>query len=120
MPVDWTDDTDSRVHVIATILADLRGIARLGTGLLRGSIAVPYLGRARPPAGSPRAGVTAGPAGLRRQLAWFAVVGAVSTAAYIALYLLLRNALPAQLANALSLLDAARPPRAAKRRRRSP
>jgi putative flippase GtrA len=116
VPVDWTDDTDSRVHVIATILADLRGIARLGAGLLRGSIAVPYLGRARPPAGSPRAGITAGPAGLRRQLAWFAVVGAVSTAAYIALYLLLRNALPAQLANALSLLGTAAGNTAANRR----
>ena len=32
------------MNVIATILADLRGIARLGFGLLRGSIAVPFLG----------------------------------------------------------------------------
>ncbi len=47
VPVDWTDDADSRVRVIATILADLRGIARLGYGLLRGSIAVPFLGAAR-------------------------------------------------------------------------
>jgi len=30
IPVDWTDDTDSRVDVLATALADLRGIARLG------------------------------------------------------------------------------------------
>jgi glycosyltransferase involved in cell wall biosynthesis len=32
VPVDWTDDTDSRVNVVATALADLRGIARLGGG----------------------------------------------------------------------------------------
>jgi putative flippase GtrA len=30
VPVDWTDDPDSRVNVRATILADLRGIMRLG------------------------------------------------------------------------------------------
>ena len=30
VPVDWTDDPDSRVNVRATVLADLRGIVRLG------------------------------------------------------------------------------------------
>jgi putative flippase GtrA len=116
VPVDWTDDTDSRVHVIATILADLRGIARLGTGLLRGSICVPFLGDARPPAGHRPGLAAARSAGLHRQLAGFAVVGALSTIAYIALYLLLRNAMPAQLANALSLLATAIGNTAANRR----
>jgi hypothetical protein len=37
VPVDWIDDADSRVKVISTALADLRGIVRLGTG--RGLIA---------------------------------------------------------------------------------
>jgi putative flippase GtrA len=32
VPVDWTDDPDSRVNVRATALADLRGIVRLGGG----------------------------------------------------------------------------------------
>src|SRR5450755_1910130 len=50
VPVDWIDDSDSRVKVVATILADLRGIARLGFGLLRGSITVPFLGDLAPPA----------------------------------------------------------------------
>ncbi len=149
VPVDWTDDTDSRVRVIATILADLRGIARLGLGLLRGSIAVPFLGNAGPPAGHLRglsveissgqgrpgragtdgtasggrtsgrgapSGQPARPAGLHRQLAGFAVVGAVSTIAYLALYLLLRDAMPAQPANALSLLGTAVGNTAANRR----
>jgi putative flippase GtrA len=111
VPVDWIDDADSRVKVAATMLADLRGIARLGTGLLRGSIRVPYLGDTAPPGQA----VTA-QAGLRRQLAGFAVVGAVSTVAYVALYLLLRSALPAQLANALSLLITAVANTAANRR----
>jgi len=29
VPVDWVDDTDSRVHVVNTALADLRGVARM-------------------------------------------------------------------------------------------
>jgi glycosyltransferase involved in cell wall biosynthesis len=29
VPVDWTEDPDSRVHVVATAVEDLRGIARL-------------------------------------------------------------------------------------------
>jgi putative flippase GtrA len=32
VPVDWTDDPDSRVNVRATALADIRGILRLGGG----------------------------------------------------------------------------------------
>ncbi len=32
VPVDWVDDTDSRVRLVATATADLRGIARLGGG----------------------------------------------------------------------------------------
>ena len=34
VPVDWTDDPDSRVDVVATALADLRGVARLMRGQL--------------------------------------------------------------------------------------
>jgi putative flippase GtrA len=71
VPVDWIDDSDSRVDVVATALADLRGIVRLGGG---------------------------------RQLGRFLGVGVVSTVAYVLLYLVLRTALPAQAANALSLL----------------
>jgi putative flippase GtrA len=29
VPVDWVDDTDSRVHVVSTALADLRGVVRM-------------------------------------------------------------------------------------------
>jgi len=106
VPVDWIDDPDSRVNVAATALADLRGIARLGTGLARGTISVPALGSPsppglRPPAGDPRAGRYGQLAG---QLARFIVVGVASTVAYVLLYLLLRGSLPAQAANAISLL----------------
>ena len=113
VPVDWTDDTDSRVRLLPAIAADLRGIARLGTGLGLGTITVPRLGR------EPLAGPAdpAGPAAsLRRQAAVFAAVGAVSTAAYLVLYLLLRSVAPAQLANAASLLITAVANTAANRR----
>jgi glycosyltransferase involved in cell wall biosynthesis len=44
VPVDWIDDADSRVNVIATAVADLHGIVRLGTRLARGTVSVPALG----------------------------------------------------------------------------
>jgi putative flippase GtrA len=110
VPVDWTDDADSRVRLLPTVVADLRGIARLGTGLGLGTITVPRLGR------EPLAGPGAGTGGLRRQAVVFAAVGAVSTAAYLALYLLLRSVAPAQLANAASLLITAVANTAANRR----
>jgi putative flippase GtrA len=113
VPVDWIDDTDSRVDVVATALADLRGIARLGGGLMRGTIKVPALREASIPPGS-RA-----PGG-RRELGWqiagFTVIGAASTLAYVVLYLLLRSVMPAQAANALSLLVTAVANTAANRR----
>jgi putative flippase GtrA len=110
VPVDWIDDTDSRVNIITTALADLRGIARLGTGLARGTITVPALGSPTPP-GLQRGGERAG-TGARRtwaaevasQLARFIVVGVASTAAYVLLYLLFRGVMAAQAANAASLL----------------
>ena len=51
IPVDWIDDLDSRVDVVATALADLRGMVRLGSGFARGTIKVPQLRRIR--AGGP-------------------------------------------------------------------
>ena len=104
VPVDWIDDSDSRVKLAATAMADLRGIIRLGTGLARGTISVPLLGDPSPPGSRP----ASGPAGRRgqlvTQLARFTVVGVACTAAYVLLFLLLRGAMGAQAANAVSLL----------------
>ena len=110
VPVDWIDDADSRVNIIATALADLRGIIRLGTGLARGTISVPVLGNPSPPGlqrGGERARTGARPtwaAEVAAQAARFITVGAASTAAYVLLYLLFRGATTAQTANAASLL----------------
>ena len=96
--MDWIDDPDSRVKVAATALADLRGITRMRWGFLRGTLRVPRLCAADPP----------GPARpLPAQLARFLAVGVASTLAYVLLYLGLRSTLPAQLANAVSLLATA-------------
>ena len=100
VPVDWIDDPDSRVKVVATALADLRGIARMRWQLLRGTLRVPRLGGA-PPGLRGLAGSLAG------QLARFLAVGAASTLAYVLLYLGLRTWLSAQPANAVSLLATA-------------
>jgi putative flippase GtrA len=106
VPVDWIDDPDSRVKVVSTALGDIGGIIRLGTGLARGTIRVPLLRSPSPP-GLPEQGQPAD--GSRRgeiasQLARFFVVGVVSTLAFVVLYLLLRQAMTAQAANAVSLL----------------
>jgi putative flippase GtrA len=105
VPVDWIDDADSRVRVIPTAVADLRGIVRLGTGLARGTITVPALGDPSPRGLRPRPGQPPGrPGPLAGQLARFIAVGVTCTVAYILIYLLLRGAMGAQAANALSLL----------------
>jgi putative flippase GtrA len=110
IPVDWIDDVDSRVDIVATALADLRGMARLGAGFARGTIVVPRL-RGPSPGGSPAPG-----GNLRVQIARFTVIGVTCTVAYLALFLLLRVIMPAQAANVVSLLVTAVANTAANRR----
>jgi putative flippase GtrA len=114
VPVDWVDDPDSRVDLLATALADLRGMARVGRALAIGRLPLQtvrsQLGRA--PLPTPQ-GV---PPTLTRQLVRFAAIGALSTAAYLALFLLLRPGLGSQGANLLALLVTAVANTAANRR----
>ncbi|SCG43458.1 dolichyl-phosphate beta-glucosyltransferase [Micromonospora humi] len=115
VPVDWVDDPDSRVDVLATALADLRGIGRLGRALVTGALPLARL-RAqlgRGPLPVPPAQV---PVGLPRQLVRFAAVGVASTLAYLLLFLAARGPLGAQPANLLALLLTAVANTAANRR----
>jgi putative flippase GtrA len=109
IPVDWVDDLDSRVDIVATALADLRGMARLGSDLARGSIRVPRLRGSAPASTRPAAE-------LPLQIASFTIVGVASTIAYVLLYLLLRGVMSAQAANVASLLVTAVANTAANRR----
>jgi hypothetical protein len=40
VPVDWVDDPDSKVDIVATATADLKGVARMMGGLASGRIPV--------------------------------------------------------------------------------
>jgi putative flippase GtrA len=100
VPVDWVDDPDSRVAIVATAIADLKGVARLARDLAQGRIPIT---RVLEPS-------------FAGQVIRFITIGIVSTFAYLALYAALRTGLDAQVANALALLATAIANTAANRR----
>jgi putative flippase GtrA len=115
VPVDWVDDPDSRVDIVETALADLRGVARLGRALLTGRLPIgelrAQLGRATLEPLDPGL-----PNGLTRQLVRFLAVGVASTLAFVALFVLLQPTLGGQVANLVALLVTAVANTAANRR----
>jgi putative flippase GtrA len=115
VPVDWIDDPDSRVDLVATAKADVAGIARMLRALTTGRLPVAELRASlgRGPLADPVPGV---PAGLFGQLVRFATIGVVSTLAYLLLFLALRSVITAQPANLVALLLTALANTAANRR----
>jgi putative flippase GtrA len=107
VPVDWVDDPDSRVDLVSTAVADLRGIVRIGRALARGTL--PTAGLRRATGGDP-------PGPLAAQLLRFGAVGVVSTVGYVLLYSALRPVAGPQGANAWALLVCAVANTAANRR----
>ncbi len=103
VPVDWTDDPDSRVDIASTAVEDLRGVRRLLTHRRR--VELPGL-RRRPAAGSR----------LLREALTFGAIGVVSTLTYAVLYAVVRGAVAAPAANAIALLITAVGNTAANRR----
>ena len=103
VPVDWVDDPDSRVDIVSTALADLRGMARVGRALATGALPIADVRRqlGRAPLDPPVPGVHRT---LLGQAVRFGAVGVASTVAYLALYLLFRGALGAQGANLVALV----------------
>ncbi|MFI8171487.1 glycosyltransferase [Streptomyces sp. NPDC085931] len=110
VPVDWVDDPDSRVHLLSTALADLRGMARLGRALAGGRLPLTALHRSD----AELAGEL--PDGLAGQVVRFAAVGVASTLFHLLLFTALRPAAGAQAANALALFASAVANTAANRR----
>ncbi|MEY9847450.1 glycosyltransferase [Streptacidiphilus sp. MAP5-3] len=107
VPVDWIDDPDSRVDIVRTVKDDLKGMWRVGRKALSGATRLPV---------PPRVSRAQLPTGMRWQLSSFAVIGVLSTLAYLVLYLALRQAAPAELANAVALFVTAIANTAANRR----
>ena len=97
VPVDWVDDPDSRVDIVPTAVADLRGIARVARDLATGRLDLTAVRGLRPGAGQPSHGLAA-------QILRFATIGVASTVAYLLLYLVLRAGMSPQLANGTALL----------------
>ncbi|WP_098958269.1 bifunctional glycosyltransferase family 2/GtrA family protein [Pseudonocardia sp. N23] len=101
VPVDWVDDPDSRVDIVATAKADLHGIWRVGRALAAGRLPV---GELRASLGRAPLDVPGVPTGMTGQLARFAAIGVASTVANLVLYLLLRGAMGPIGANIVALL----------------
>ena len=80
VPVDWVDDPDSRVDVGRTALDDLRGVWRVARTFRAGRGYIDLGGTARPALADD----------MGRQLVSFGLVGAVSTAVSLLLFVLLR------------------------------
>jgi putative flippase GtrA len=100
VPVDWIDDPDSRVDVVATAIEDLKGCWRVGRALASGALPLREL-----QASLGREPLVPGvPPGMVGQLVRFGIVGVVSTVAYALLYLLLHPMMGAQAANLTALL----------------
>jgi putative flippase GtrA len=98
IPVDWVDDPDSRVDIVRTAAADLRGMGRLGWSLMRGQVPLADVARTLGRTTERSAGGR-----LSAQMVVFAMIGIASTVAYGGLFVVLRGSLGAQQANALAL-----------------
>lgn len=107
VPVDWIDDPDSRVDIARTARADLAGIVRMLHAFTTGRLPIADLrasiGRHPLTGAVPDPDVPGVPAGLFGQLVRFAVIGVLSTLAYLVLFVALRGSVPAQSANLLAL-----------------
>ncbi|OKH82509.1 sugar translocase [Mycobacterium sp. ST-F2] len=99
VPVDWVDGPDSRVDIIATATADLKGVGRLLRGFANGSIPVNTIA-----AQLVSSTKSAAPGSLLRQVVRFGTIGVASTLAYLLLFMMMHAALGAQTANLVALL----------------
>ena len=93
VPVDWVDDSDSRVNIVRTAAGDLAGSLRMARGFLagRGRVELGDIARRR----------VVDDYG--RRLVSFATIGAISTAISLALFLWWREPLGPVLANAAAV-----------------
>ena len=111
VPVDWVDDPQSSVDIVRTAVDDLKGVARLGRALVKGTLPLHEIGE--------RLGRTSTEAQRGRlgmQLGIFLLIGVFSTLAYAVLYVALRSEVSSLWANFTALLLTAVANTAANRR----
>jgi len=94
-------DPDYRVDVVATAIADLKGIARLTRALATGRLP---LAEVRAQLGRQSLAAATPDPSLFRQLVRFGAIGLLSTFAYLVIFTLTRGWLGAQPANLFALL----------------
>jgi putative flippase GtrA len=94
VPVDWVDDPGSTVHIRSTATADLQGVWRMFRDGWQGA-PIPAFDDVRPPRPA---------SSTFRQIKSFAIIGVLSTLAYVALFALFSTEMSATLANAGALL----------------
>lgn len=106
VPVDWMEDVDTRVDLVGTAWDDLRGLCRVALAKANGGARVTGLPRRPELAPTHPDAVLARPASARtgRQLLCFGAIGLVSTGLTVALYALLRSAMPPLAANLAALV----------------
>ncbi len=100
VPVDWIDDENSSVDIVATATADLRGLVRVWRSILTGRIPLEavYAELGRAPFAPPR------PPSFFGQVIRFGIIGGFSTLAYAGLYFALQFVVAEQAANFIALL----------------
>jgi glycosyltransferase involved in cell wall biosynthesis/putative flippase GtrA len=105
VPVDWVEDVDSRVQILSTAMADVRGLARVARAKVSGAARVTNLPRRPAPRSAhPDAVLAVRERGLGWQLVTFALIGLASTAATALLYALFRSWSPPLMANLVALV----------------
>ncbi|WP_354528682.1 bifunctional glycosyltransferase family 2/GtrA family protein [Nakamurella sp. UYEF19] len=115
VPVDWVDDPNSSVDIVATAMTDLKGVWRVGRALASGSLPLAQV-RAQLGRGSIEPATPGVPTGMVKQIVRFAAIGVVSTLAYLLLFVVLHPFMGAQVANFLALAITAIANTAANRR----
>ncbi|MCU1684575.1 MAG: putative glycosyl transferase [Amycolatopsis sp.] len=105
VPVDWVEDTDTRVNVTSTALDDIRGLIRVARNKASGSAKVGNLPRRPDPAPIHPDAVVAQrrETGLLWQVLCFGVIGVASTVATLLLYAGFRTWWPYWVANFVAL-----------------
>ncbi|RMH82239.1 MAG: glycosyltransferase [Actinomyces sp.] len=97
--VDWVDDPDSRVDIVATALEDLRGLARVARRILDGSFTVRDIPRRSPAS-------LGGEERLVAQAVRFGAVGALTTVLHVGGFVWLARSVDPQVANLAALSGA--------------